>query len=557
MLSLIRVRNYTVVDEVELELGAGFTVITGETGAGKSIIVDALGLALGDRADASAVRAGEDRAEVSVVFDCADDHPAGEWLRERSLDADGSCMLRRVVSSEGRSRAFINNQPATVQDLRELGGLLVDIHGQHAHQSLASEASQRRILDSFGDHADLVTQTAQAYREWRSAQRELDSNRTSGAEKAARIDLLRFQTSELQTLQPEDDEFDSLTGERNRLANADRLAGGLEAVVAALYEAEGASAQALLARAGRDLQQLTQLDPELREATALLHDAEIAVAEAATMLRRYHERIEHDPARLDFVETRLNRLRTLARKHQVGENELPALLRQLQEQLARLDDSAGSMEALEQQVQTARTHYQKTALKLSQARRTAADRLSGEVTARIQALGLPHGRFAVALEQRAIERAEASGLDQVEFQVQLNPGQPFGPLARVASGGELSRVSLALEVVATHGSPIPTLVFDEVDAGIGGGVAEIVGARLAELARQRQVICVTHLPQVASYGREHFCVIKHTDGQSSRTDVRRLTKPERVEELSRMLGGVQITDRARAHAEEMMDRAGS
>lgn len=555
MLSLIRVRNYTVIDEVELELGSGFAVITGETGAGKSIIVDALGLALGDRADASAVRAGEERAEISVVFETGVDHPATHWLRERSLDADDSCVLRRIVSAEGRSRAFINNQPVTVQDLRELGGLLVDIHGQQAHQSLGSEAAQRLVVDSFGKHLDLTAATASAFGEWRSALQELDSRRASGAERQARLELLQFQIGELQALEPTAGEFETLTQERNRLANVDRLATGLGAVLTAVYESDGPCAQGLLAEAARTMEPLTELDPSLSEAATLLTEAGIAAGEATTLLRRYHDNLEHDPQRLDFVESRLNRLRALARKHQVAEQELPARLEWLQAQLAELADGAQSVDALEQRVQAAESVYLEHAHALSDARTASAVRLGEAVTGQLQALGLGHGVFRVSVERRDGARAEAGGLDRVEFQVRLNPGQPFGPLARVASGGELSRVSLALEVVATHDSSVPTLVFDEVDAGIGGGVAEIVGARLAELASNRQVISVTHLPQVASYGREHFCVVKHTDGRTSHTEVRRLTRPQRVEELSRMLGGIRITDRARAHAEEMMERA--
>jgi DNA repair protein RecN (Recombination protein N) len=557
MLSLIRVRNYTVIDEVELEPGSGFTVITGETGAGKSIIVDALGLALGDRADASAVRAGEERAEISVVFECSDDHPSSQWLRERSLDAEGTCVLRRIISAEGRSRAFINNQPVSAQDLRELGALLVDIHGQQAHQSLGSEATQRLILDSYGAHAALVDETAKGFVDWRAARRELESRRSGSAERSARLELLQFQASELQAVQPTDGEFETLTQERNRLANVDRLASGLAAVLTAVYEGDGACAQSLLAEAVRAMDQLAELDSELGEAAALLRDAEIAAGEAASLLRRYSDSLEHDPQRLDFVESRLARLRALARKHQVAEPELPKVLEALQGQLAELDGDEESLDALEKRAREAEARYLKQAHALSAAREAAALRLGESVTTQIRALGLPHGVFRVSVQRRNTERAEASGLDHIEFQVQLNPGQPFGALDRVASGGELSRVSLALEVVATHDSSVPTLVFDEVDAGIGGGVAEIVGARLADLARHRQVISVTHLPQVASYGREHFCVVKHTDGRTSRTEVKRLERAQRVEELSRMLGGVRITERARAHAEEMIERAGS
>lgn len=555
MLSLIRVRNYTVIDEVELELEAGFSVITGETGAGKSILVDALGLVLGDRADASTVRTGAERAEVTALFDCPAGHPAAQWLAARDLDADGSCVLRRIVHAEGRSRAFVNNQPATLQDLRDVGALLVDIHGQHAHQSLPRAPTQRLILDTHGDHRMLAEQVAERFAAWHTAAAELEARRSGAADREAQLEVLRFQVGELESLALADGELEQLQSERNRLANVDRLAGGLASVLGALYEADTGSAQALLAHARRELDGLHGIDARLGEAATLLGDAEIAVREAATGLARYRDRLEHDPQRLDWIETRLARTRALARRHRVDEQELPALLPRLQQRIDELEGGAESLNALADRAASAQARYFDDAEALSAARARSAELLAEQVSGQFRDLGLPHGRFRVALDRKPPERADAGGIDRVEFQVQLNPGQPFGSLSRVASGGELSRISLALEVVGTGASTVPTLVFDEVDAGIGGGIAEIVGARLAALATDRQVLCVTHLPQVASQGRRHYHVLKHTDGQSSRTVVRVLSEQERIEELSRMLGGVEITERARAHAAEMIARA--
>jgi DNA repair protein RecN (Recombination protein N) len=557
MLSLIHVRNYTVIDEVQLELEPGFSVITGETGAGKSILVDALGLALGDRADATTVRAGEARAEISVVFECPPVHPAIDWLRERSLDHDGHCVLRRVVSAEGRSRAFINNGPATLQDLRELGSLLVDIHGQHEHQSLLSAAAQRLILDTHGGHLEVAAETAARWLASQTLAEELERRRSGGEERAAQLELLRFQAAELESLALADGEVEALDSERNRLANVDRLASGLADALTVLYEADGESAQSLIAQARRDIDGLQSLDAALADAAALIGEAEIAVREAATTLARYRDRIEHDPERLEWIETRLARVRALAKRHKVEPTALAGILPSLAQRIAELEGSHESLDELARRAADAERRYFASAATLSDARRDSAGRLAEEVTAQLRQLGLPHGSLRVEIERRPDQRADAHGLDRIEFQVQINPGQPFGALSRVASGGELSRISLALEVVGAGASTVPTLVFDEVDAGIGGAIAEIVGARLALLARQRQVLCVTHLAQVASQGEQHYRVVKLTDGRISRTEVRRLGGEDRVEELSRMLGGVRITETARAHAAEMIERAKS
>jgi DNA repair protein RecN (Recombination protein N) len=557
MLSLIHVRNYTVIDEVQLELEPGFSVITGETGAGKSILVDALGLALGDRADATTVRAGEARAEISVVFECPPAHPSIDWLRARSLDHDGHCVLRRVVSAEGRSRAFINNGPATLPDLRALGSLLVDIHGQHEHQSLLTASAQRLILDSHGGHLELVADTAACWAASQALVEELGRRRSGGAEREAQLELLRFQIAELETLALADGEVEALENERNRLANIDRLASGLAAALDALYEADGGSAQSLIAQARRDIDGLQSLDAALADAAALIGEAEIAVREAATTLARYRDRVEHDPERLEWIETRLARVRALAQRHKVETAALAGILPTLAQRVAELEGTRESLDELAKRAADAERRYIASAAALSAARHESAGPLAEQVTAQLRQLGLPHGSFRVEIERRPDQRADANGLDRIEFQVQINPGQPFGALSRVASGGELSRISLALEVVGAGASIVPTLVFDEVDAGIGGAIAEIVGARLALLARERQVLCVTHLAQVASQGEHHYRVVKLTDGRISRTEVRRLGSDDRIEELSRMLGGVRITDTTRAHAAEMIERAKS
>jgi DNA repair protein RecN (Recombination protein N) len=555
MLSLIRVRNYAVIDEVEVELAPGLSVLTGETGAGKSILVDALGLALGDRADASTVRPGADRAEISVLFECGEDHPSISWLREHGLDEDLCCLIRRVISAEGRSRAFINSHPVTLQDLRTLGALLVDIHGQHAHQSLLQRSAQRQILDFHGSHGGLVQSVAAAFEAWQALETELRDSRQGGADRRAQLELLQFQVAELETLGLAEGELEPLSAERSRLANVDRLASALNTVLAALYEGEPTSAYTLVAAATKELSGAADLDAELSGPASMLAETEIQVREAASELARYRDRLEPDPQRLEWVEARLGRISDLARRHGVEEAALAGLRDQLEDRIDALQMRTDSLDALSGRCQSAAEAYLQAASQLSDARAASAQTLAEEVSAQLKELGLTHARFRVHLERKPKERADSHGLDQVEFQVTLNPGQEFGPLARVASGGELSRISLALEVLTTGASTVPTLIFDEVDAGIGGSVAEIVGRRLGQIANDSQVLCVTHLPQVASQGQHHYRVAKLTDGKTSRTNVRLLSAAERVEELSRMLGGLEITERVRAHAEEMIGRA--
>jgi DNA repair protein RecN (Recombination protein N) len=556
MLSLIRVKNYAVIDEIEVEFRAGLNVMTGETGAGKSILVDALGLALGDRADATAVRQDAERAEISVSFEVPSGHAALAWLAERGLDDDTACTLRRLVGSDGRSRAFINGQPVNLQDLKALGGLLVDIHGQHAHQSLLDTGSQRALLDAHEEIAPLATAVAERFAAWHTLVEQLESRRSSSAQRQAEIELLRFQIAELDALALVDGEPQRLREERERLANTDRLLSGAAAALDALAENETASAYSAVVLTRREVEKLAEVDPSLRAPAAVLTSIEIELREVEATLRHYRDRVEADPARLAWLDDRLARLRALARRHSATEDDLPRALTALRERLAALDGSGEPLEALEKRAGEARTRFLEAARRLSRLRAEHGEALGREVTGLLVELGMPHGEFRVDLQEKPAERADAAGLERVEFLVKLNPGLPFASLAKVASGGELSRISLALEVARSGASPVTAFVFDEVDAGIGGRVADIVGRKLRQLANARQVLCVTHLPQVASHGEAHYRVVKHTDGKVSRTDVRPLTAKERVEELSRMLGGVEVTARTRAHAAEMIDRAG-
>ncbi len=557
MLSLIRVKNYAVIDEVEVEFEPGLSVMTGETGAGKSILVDALGLVLGDRADASTVRQGAERADVSAVFETPADHPALAWLREHSLDEDKSCLIRRVIGSEGRSRAFINGQPVTLQDLRALGNLLLNIHGQHAHQALREGTVQRQMLDFHGGHGALVADVAEKFDHWRTLRERLEASTQNSEDREAQLELLRFQLDELERLDLQKDELAALQSERSRLANTDRIAVGVDAALAQLYEAEMHSAHELVASARRELQHLADVDADLEPTARSVANAEIEIREVASDLARYRDRLEADPQRLEWLESRLATIAELARKHRVDDDALFDVGATLAARVAELESGNESLELLAERAQAAADDYFQLAGQLSAARAKSADSLAERVSAQLRQLGLPNGQFRVGIQPKPVERGDAHGLERIEFEVALNPGQNFGPLSKVASGGELSRISLALEVIAAGASTVPTLVFDEVDTGIGGGVAEIVGRRLHDIAADRQVLCVTHLAQVASQGDRHYRVTKLSDGTTSRTNVRALSDDERVEELSRMLGGVEITATTRAHAAEMIERAGS
>jgi DNA repair protein RecN (Recombination protein N) len=554
MISSIHIRDFAIIDELSLELGAGMSALTGETGAGKSILVDALGLVLGDRADSAAVRAGAERAEISAGFELTDDTDARAWLAEQALDAGDECLLRRVVGSDGKSRAWINGTPTTLQNLKALGELLVDIHGQHAHQSLARREVQRLILDEFADHPQLMDATRETFQAWRELQARLDRAAGDDEARTARRDLLRFQTGELKALELADDEVERLDVEHRRLAHAGRLLEVAETAHQDLY-ADDRSIDSLLGQCHHLLEEVTRLDPALREPLDLVASAQIQVREAADSLRHYADRVELDPGRLAFVEQRLSDVHDLARKHRVAPEGLPKLARELLEELATLESDDEDLEALTRKAQAAEARYREAAAALSRSRHAAATKLGKQVSEAMQGLGMEGGKFQVGVDSDPQLRPAAHGLDRIDFLVTANPGQPLQPLARVASGGELSRISLAIQMIAARALPIPTLIFDEVDSGIGGAVAEVVGRQLRALGEHRQVLCVTHLPQVAAQAHHHLHVSKHKGKADTRTRIRVLDADSRVQEVARMLGGVELTDQTVAHAREMVEKA--
>ena len=555
MLTRLHIRHFAIVEDLELAFGPGMTVLTGETGAGKSILLDALGLVLGDRADSAVVRPGAKRAEITAEFDVSNLEGVAAWLAERELDADGECLVRRTVNAEGGSRGYVNGQPMPVQALRELGEQLVDIHGQHAHQSLLKRAVQRQFLDDFADHGPLLEETAGAYRRWRELQDEYERLAGAAEDRGARRDLLQYQVAELKALELGPGEVAELEAEHQRLANASRLLEGAQRAAAVLSEGEEQTVSHLLAQTLSDLQDLAELDPRLQTAAQLLGEAEIQVREAGSELRHYVADLELDPERLEHLESRLATLQDLARKHQVRPEELPERLETLAAELAELEGADDRLEGLEGEIRETEAVYLKKAEALSEGRRNAAAALAERVSANMQGLGMPEGRFEVQVDRSDDAAYGPHGLDRVEFLVSANAGQPAGPLNKVASGGELSRISLALQVIAADRARIPTLIFDEVDVGVGGGVAEMVGRQLRALGVGAQVLCVTHQPQVAALGHQHLAVSKETADGETRAEVNPLADRARQEEVARMLGGMEITDQTRSHARELLEKA--
>jgi DNA repair protein RecN (Recombination protein N) len=552
MLTSLQVRNFAIIDQVEVEFSTGMTVLTGETGAGKSILVDALGLVLGERGGSGLVRSGAKRAEFTAEFDLQDLPEARRWLEEQLLDLDDECNLRRVIGADGRSRAFINGNSIPLQSLKSLGEMLVDIHGQHFHQSLGRAEIQRNLLDYFAGLTDLRIATENAFGEWQTIAAQLAELQSADADRSARLELLRFQLAEIEALGLSENENTKLEAERQVLQNSGQLIEGVNRALHQLYDADTANAQALLAAANQAITSLGNVDDALEPITELLRGAEIQLTEAVDSLRRYADALDIDPSRQDIVEERLDAIYSIARKHRIDPEEIVSLQLRLTQQLNDLENMEERGAELSQLCKANESAFRKSAGRLSKGRKKAGTAFAIAVTDAMSNLGMPGGVFEVGITPRDITKPKPWGIDDIEYLISANTGQDPQPLAKIASGGELSRMSLAIQVIASDGSAIPTMVFDEVDSGVGGGIAEMVGLRLRELGQTRQVFCVTHLPQVASLGNNHFRIIKISDGKATRTGISPLTDDERIEEVARMLGGVEITKRTRDHAEEML-----
>ena len=554
MLKHLTIKDFAVVSAAELTFEGGLSVVSGETGAGKSLLVDALLCLTGARADAGMVRHGAQRAELSAEFDLADAVEAAAWLRENELDSDSACHLRRVIRADGGSRGWINGSPATLAQMGAVGALLVEIHGQHEHQALLDRAHQLGLLDAFGQHPGPLADVARLDRQWQEVDRQLQELARSG-DVGERIEFLQHQVDELgrETLDPAD--LDEMLAAHKRQSNAAGLLAAYDAVLSSLSGDEGLSVGKSLHQLEMELSRHLSDEPRLQEVTSLFESAQIQVDEAVSLLERLRDDLDLDPQRLEQIEARLTRLHELGRKHRVQLQELSLRRDALSGELERLR-GAGELGVglLERRGELA-AEWRQSAQRLSQARAKAASTLGRSVSALMAELGMPGGVLEVELQAIEGGTPHPAGAERCELLVSANPGQPPRPLRKVASGGELARISLAIEVAALGLDSVPTMIFDEVDSGIGGAVAEVVGQKLRALGAQRQVLCVTHLPQVAAQGHHHFQVSKSVSNSHTESAVRRLDEKARVEELARMLGGVEITRETRANARQMLSSA--
>jgi DNA repair protein RecN (Recombination protein N) len=548
MLTQISISNYTIVSSLEMDFTGGMTVITGETGAGKSIMLDALGLCLGDRADPKTVRQGCERAEIVASFDLANIPVAQAWLRERDLHLGDECMMRRVVTAEGRSRAYINGSPSTLQDCAALGALLIDIHSQHAHQSLLRKPVQRGLLDAYAGHIPLARELEQIASDWLRCRRELDLLAGSRDEHTARTQLLSYQVDELDALDLQSDELAQLESEQKRLANAEQILQTAHQALELCESQEGGVRQAL---------QLLSSDAHdtgaANNARELLDSAAIQLSEARGEIQHYLDSVEIDPERLALVEKRLEAIYDVARKHKVLPEKLGELHEQLRDELLSLAGGSQRIEALQAEMQDLAERYRKDAGRLSRQRAAAAKKLEKSAAGVLASLAMEQCRLEVALTPREGDNPHPQGAEEIDFLISTNPGTPVQPLGRIASGGELSRISLAIQVVTASAGTVPSMIFDEVDVGIGGAVAEVVGNLLRKLSAKAQVLCVTHLPQVAAQGHQHLQVKKISGRKSVETTLSQLSADQKIEEIARMLGGVKITEQTLAHAREMLE----
>lgn len=550
MLTHISLKQFAIVDTLELELTYGMTALTGETGAGKSILIDALALALGGRGTSHSVRHGAQRADITACFNTQNIPEARAWLQEQALDDDDEVILRRVLSADGRSKHFINGQLCPQNQVRALGAMLVNIHGQHEHQNLLKPTHQRRLLDRFAHHDDLLQELDSLYQAWHACQQQLTALAHAPEQQQAQLDLLQYQVNELEALTLVDGEIGQLEHDHKQLAHAEQLAECINTALTMLTESHDGNAQDALALALQQIQAAAQVDASLQNGVELLQTAQIHIQEAVDDINHHRDRIEINPEQLFQIEQRLTNLHQVARKHQVEPEQLPEVLNTLSEQLSQLQHADEHKAQLAARLQQLETQYQQLAKKLSDSRQRAATALSEQVTASMQTLGMQGGQFNVEL--LPTDAPSQWGNEKVTFQVTANPGQPLQALHQVASGGEMSRISLALQMITAKQDDTPTLIFDEVDVGIGGATAEIVGQLLQQLGQKAQVLCITHLAQVAAQANQQLQVRKTHEANNTSTTITPLNDEQRVQEIARMLGGTTITEQTLAHAKEML-----
>lgn len=553
MLTSLSVNNFTLVESLEVDFSAGMSALTGETGAGKSLLLDALSMALGDRADTDRIREGQERAEVTALFDISQAPQTHQWLTDNDFANDNDeCLLRRVITREGRSRGYINGQPVTMQQLRELGEMLIDIHSQHEHQSLLRKDSHRQILDAFAGSSDLAASVRNCQQQWSRLNQHLQQLTNASDELDARKALLQFQLQEFEELGLAEGELAQLEEQQQLLANAESILKDSHTLIELCREGDNFNLQDGLNRTVQLLSAMPNKPQGLLEAEKLLNSALIEVEEAGREVQHHLDSFELDPEQLQTIEDRLSAIYQLARKHRIQAEQLTEKQNELQRELDELTGGAESLETLQGQVDQLLVQYQKMAQALSQQRAEAAKLLSSQVEQQFASLSMKGARFVVELRPGNPEKPSAHGLESVEFLIATNPGAEPKPLSKIASGGELSRISLAIQVIAARHATIPTLVFDEVDVGIGGATANVVGELLRELGNRGQVICVTHQPQVAACAHHQLLVSKQTGTNTAHSDIQPLGESERIEEIARMLGGASITDTSRDHARELL-----
>ncbi len=550
MLRSLQIRNFAIIDEIDITFNDDMTVLTGETGAGKSILIDALSLVLGERGSSNLIRNKEKRAEYTAEFEITNNSHALNWLIEKSLDNENECILRRTISPDGKSRSFINGNTVNLQSLRSLGDLLVDIHGQHFHQSLCKKNVQRDLLDHFGGLSVTKNKIKRIFNEWKELSDQLSKMIEGNTNKEDRIDLLSFQLKELDELALISGEYDSLNSEFKKISNIEKINKGINSLIDCLQSNEITNVEQMLNDSIKNIDTLATFDNSLEETKNLLSEAEINVSEAIGNLSRYGESIDYDNQKSREIEERINTIISLSRKHRVDPDELIDTKIQIEKELNELNNSQSSIDEAERHLSDLRKKYDDLASELTKKRSDSAKKLSGLVADSMNELGMTGGIFEVEITPS--NNISQHGNDDITFHISANPGQKPQPLSNIASGGELSRMSLAIQVITSNGTNIPTMIFDEVDSGIGGAIAEVVGNKLKDLGQNKQVLCVTHLAQVASKGKSHIRINKLTDNKKTKIYASKLNSDERIEEIARMIGGIELTEKTREYAKEML-----
>jgi len=548
----LTIQNFAIVKSLDIDWQSGMTTITGETGAGKSIAIDALGLCLGDRATTNVVRPGAKKADLTATFDISTNSLASNWLIQHELESENECILRRVISAEGRSNAYINGAKVPLALLKEVGQLLINIHGQHDHQLITRPVEQRKMLDAFANHNDLLDEVKHYYQSFRQKTLTLEELQKNKQQREAKQQLIQYQVTELDEFSLQENEFPTLEADYKRYSNSQQILTETLHSLHLLSQDEQFNAISALQKCHDSLAQLASYDEQLANIANIINDAIIQIEEANNDLRQYHDRLDLDPQAYNLIEERYSQAIQLAKKHQVSPESLPHHHQHLSLELANLTSDESRLESLIEEIEQTKSQYLEAAQRLSESRKLAAKKLSTDISSSIKELNMPHGEFSVHFENTANNAPSLHGVDDICFVVSINPGQALEAMHKVASGGELSRISLAMQVILAKNIISPTLIFDEVDVGISGPTAAMVGEKLRQLANNTQVICVTHLPQVACKGHQQLFVTKLTDGEHTETKVTELSEHARVKEIARLLAGNQITDSSLANAQELL-----